>query len=57
MAAKAANLQITNTDRYDFEDNYGGYQSQDDDEYVIDGEYDGSISDGFNEIMFEIRYN
>ena len=38
MAAKAANLQITNTDRYDFEDNYGGYQSQDDDEYVIDGE-------------------
>jgi|TARA_B110000444_G_C18401613_1_gene393923 hypothetical protein len=26
-------------------------------EYVIDGEDDGSISDGFNEIMFEIRYN
>ena len=26
-------------------------------ECVIDGEDDGSISDGFNEIMFEIRYN
>jgi len=26
-------------------------------EYVIDGEDDGSISDGWNEIMFEVRYN
>ena len=25
--------------------------------YVIDGEDEGSVSDGFNEIMFEIRYN
>ena len=38
MALKAANLQITNTDRYDFEDNFDGSYSQDDDDYMIDGE-------------------
>ena len=26
-------------------------------ELVIDGEDEGSVSDGFNEIMFEVRYN
>jgi hypothetical protein len=26
-------------------------------EYVIDENMEGSVSDGFNEIMFEIRYN
>jgi len=26
-------------------------------EYVIDGEDEGSVSDGWNEIMFEVRYN
>tara|TARA_B100001173_G_scaffold177490_1_gene153283 strand:+ start:1269 stop:1523 length:255 start_codon:yes stop_codon:yes gene_type:complete len=26
-------------------------------EYVIDGEDEGGVSDGWNEIMFEVRYN